>query len=188
MLTLYLTRHAKSSKDDPALRDFDRPLNDRGLRDAPFMAQEFTQRREPVDRLVSSPAKRAFTTARHFALALGLADQDIVQDDRVYLADAGLLMRVLNSLSDDAARRDALRPQPRLQRPGRSSHRQDHGSFHLRHRAHRSPCRSLVRRDARFGDAGLGGYAQGTRGAALSLHALSVECRKLTLGSSRVSY
>ncbi len=34
MLTLYLLRHAKSSWDNPALSDFERPLNDRGRHDA----------------------------------------------------------------------------------------------------------------------------------------------------------
>lgn len=32
---LILIRHAKSSWDHPGLRDFERPLNERGLRDAP---------------------------------------------------------------------------------------------------------------------------------------------------------
>jgi len=104
LLTLYLTRHAKSSKDDPRLRDFDRPLNERGLRDAPFMARVFAGRKEAVDLLVSSPAKRAIATAGHFALALGQAERDIVQDERIYLADAGLLIRVIAALPDHAAR------------------------------------------------------------------------------------
>ena len=34
MKTLTLLRHAKSGYDDPLLRDFDRPLNDRGRRAA----------------------------------------------------------------------------------------------------------------------------------------------------------
>jgi len=34
MKTLFLVRHAKSSRDDPALPDKDRPLNKRGMRDA----------------------------------------------------------------------------------------------------------------------------------------------------------
>ena len=35
---LIIMRHAKSSWDDPSLGDHDRPLNPRGLRDAPIMA------------------------------------------------------------------------------------------------------------------------------------------------------
>ena len=37
MKTLYLNRHAKSSWSDSSLDDIDRPLNKRGLRDAPLM-------------------------------------------------------------------------------------------------------------------------------------------------------
>jgi len=35
MKTLFLVRHAKSMRDDAAMPDKDRPLNDRGKRDAP---------------------------------------------------------------------------------------------------------------------------------------------------------
>ena len=49
MRTLYITRHAKSSWDDPRADDFHRPLNDRGQRDAPFMAQVFSSRNEHAE-------------------------------------------------------------------------------------------------------------------------------------------
>lgn len=39
MKKLYLIRHAKSSWKDISLDDLDRPLNKRGQKDAPFMAQ-----------------------------------------------------------------------------------------------------------------------------------------------------
>lgn len=104
MRTLYLTRHAKSSWDDPSTDDFHRPLNERGERDAPFMARVFKERGEPVDRLVSSPATRAITTAREFAKALGVKEGGIHQDKGIYLAPAEMLLRIVNLLSDDAKR------------------------------------------------------------------------------------
>ncbi|MBK9061174.1 MAG: histidine phosphatase family protein [Flavobacteriales bacterium] len=70
MRTLYIVRHAKSSWADPGMSDFDRPLNERGMHDAPMMAERFDGRLEPVDLLMSSPAKRALTTANFFAAAL----------------------------------------------------------------------------------------------------------------------
>ena len=104
MRTLYLTRHAKSSWDDPDTDDFHRPLNSRGERDAPFMAKAFSARGERIERMVSSPAVRAISTARLFAEALGIADADIAQHREMYLADHRVLLRVVNLMSDDHAR------------------------------------------------------------------------------------
>ncbi len=104
MRTLYLTRHAKSSWDDPDTDDFHRALNARGERDAPFMARVFSERRLPVDRLISSPAVRAISTARLFAQAMGKPTSDIIQQKEIYLADQRTLLRVVNLLPDDAQR------------------------------------------------------------------------------------
>lgn len=101
MRTLYLTRHAKSSWNDSLMDDFHRPLNDRGERDAPFMARVFKERGEPVDRLVSSTALRAITTAKMFAKALGVKDGDIKPDKGIYLAPTEMLLRTVNLLSND---------------------------------------------------------------------------------------
>ena len=104
MRTLYLTRHAKSSRDDPRMDDFHRPLNERGMRDAPFMAQRFNARGEPVDMLVSSPALRAITTAGFFAGALGVQVDRIRQVPDIYLATARTLLRIVNDLPDEVHR------------------------------------------------------------------------------------
>ncbi len=104
MRTLYLTRHAKSSWDDPDTDDFNRPLNARGERDAPFMAKVFSERGEPVDRLVSSPAVRAITTARIYAKAMGVDTDRIMQDKGLYLAPTAMLLRTINLWADDTQR------------------------------------------------------------------------------------
>ena len=66
MKTVYLLRHAKSSWSEPGLSDRQRPLNNRGLRDAPAMGARFANRDESLDRVLSSPALRALTTAQLF--------------------------------------------------------------------------------------------------------------------------
>lgn len=104
MRTLYITRHAKSSWSDPELDDFHRGLNDRGLRDAPFMAKAFAERNEPVDLLVSSTAVRALMTARHFTQALGRGKEEIVEERGLYLADLSTLIKRVNTLPDTAQR------------------------------------------------------------------------------------
>lgn len=104
MRTLYLVRHAKSSWADPGMADFDRPLNERGLRNAPFMAARFAERGEPVDLIVSSTADRARTTARFFADALRIAPERFVLEQGIYEASCGRLMSVVNALPPDARR------------------------------------------------------------------------------------
>jgi phosphohistidine phosphatase len=64
---LFLVRHAKSSWSFPELDDFERPLNKRGKRDAPFMGKLLKEKKIKPDLLLSSPAVRAYITARTIA-------------------------------------------------------------------------------------------------------------------------
>jgi len=81
--TLYIARHAKSSWDDASLSDFERPLNKRGKRDAPFMANLLKEKGIKPDLILSSPAKRAKITAKHYHEALG---GKLDYDERIYEA------------------------------------------------------------------------------------------------------
>nr|NIL98123.1 hypothetical protein [Planctomycetales bacterium]NIP70269.1 hypothetical protein [Planctomycetales bacterium] len=71
MKTLLLLRHAKSSWDDSALDDHDRPLNKRGKRDAPRMGQLLVQQDLVPDCILTSTARRARKTAEAVAKACG---------------------------------------------------------------------------------------------------------------------
>ncbi|WP_420426707.1 SixA phosphatase family protein [Algiphilus sp.] len=100
-LTLSLVRHAKSAWDDPELEDFERPLNARGRRDAPRMAQLAATQCAQVPILLSSPAVRAITTARRFAEAFDIDARTMRIDARLYEASAGDWCEVLQSQPDD---------------------------------------------------------------------------------------
>ncbi|MFN0015680.1 MAG: SixA phosphatase family protein [Saprospiraceae bacterium] len=102
MRQLFLIRHAKSSWAMPGLRDFDRPLNDRGLHDAPLMAALLHNAGVQPHLIVSSPAKRAITTARFFAKGLGIAEAAIVQEPTIYEAFYTDIMAIVHALPDDA--------------------------------------------------------------------------------------
>ena len=86
MKTLIFIRHAKSSWSDASLTDFERPLNKRGLRDAPFMATLLKAKDIKIDQFIASPANRALTTATYFANAYGQTQSDIVQKKDIYHA------------------------------------------------------------------------------------------------------
>lgn len=100
MRILTLVRHAKSSWDYPELSDFERPLNERGRRDAPMMAQRAKDNPPLPERLVASPALRAITTARAFAEVLGTDTDEIVVQPKIYDASLAALMRVVRGLDD----------------------------------------------------------------------------------------
>jgi phosphohistidine phosphatase len=97
MKALLLLRHAKSSKDDPALRDFDRPLNDRGKDDAKLIGRFMRERSISPDLVISSPAKRAQRTAELVTKAAGLTI-NIALDERIYEADVHRLLLVVSQI------------------------------------------------------------------------------------------
>jgi phosphohistidine phosphatase len=101
MKTLFLVRHAKSSRDDPTLADRDRPLNARGLHDAPVMGKRLARHDVQPSLIVSSPALRALTTAQLFADQLGCARESIVIDERVYASTADTLLALIREFDDE---------------------------------------------------------------------------------------
>jgi len=100
MRTLTIIRHAKSSWEQEGLSDFERPLNDRGRRDAPVMAARLKKDAAQPDLLVSSPALRAITTARVFADVLGIPTESIQLQAKIYDASLSTLLNVVQSLDD----------------------------------------------------------------------------------------
>lgn len=101
MKVLYLIRHAKSSWDDPLLEDIKRPLNKRGLRDAPFMATLLKGKGVLPDKIISSPAVRAHTTARYFAEAFEIPVDDIEVNPKIYEAYSEDVLEVVQFLPSD---------------------------------------------------------------------------------------
>ena len=97
MVTLFLIRHAKSDWNDPAMADFDRPLNERGKRNAPFMGKKLVEKGEKPELLVSSTAKRAFSTAKRIAKELNYEESKIVRVDELYHAPVEAWLKVVNA-------------------------------------------------------------------------------------------
>lgn len=83
MKQLMVMRHAKSSWKDSSLSDHDRPLNPRGLRNAPEMGRYACQQACLPDLILSSTANRALTTARLFVEGAG-SDIPIVTQKALY--------------------------------------------------------------------------------------------------------
>jgi len=84
--TLILVRHAKSSWDDVTLPDFDRPLNDRGKKDAPKIAKRLKDKTDRIDAFITSPARRAKKTAEFFIEEFGRDEKELILAPALYHA------------------------------------------------------------------------------------------------------
>lgn len=100
MRSVLFIRHAKSSWDNPSMNDFDRPLNERGKKDAPVMAEYLLAKKVTIDSFISSPAKRARKTAILIAKQLGVAEEAIQLRSELYLPDESAFLKVIEAVSD----------------------------------------------------------------------------------------
>ena len=86
MKILTIVRHAKSSWKDTSLSDRKRPLNTRGERDAPVMGRRIHEHGIRPSLIVTSPAKRAWTTAKIIAREIHYPLEFLQREDGLYLA------------------------------------------------------------------------------------------------------
>ncbi|MCH8170623.1 MAG: histidine phosphatase family protein [Bacteroidetes bacterium] len=100
MKNLCLLRHAKSSWKLRSLDDFDRPLNNRGIRDAPFMGEILLKKNIFPELIISSPALRAITTAKIIAEKLKYPVSNIKKDKNIYEASALDLLSVIKQTNN----------------------------------------------------------------------------------------
>ena len=97
---LYLVRHAKSSWSDASLADRDRPLNKRGRRSAPEMGKRLAVKGHLPELIISSPAKRAFSTAKKIAKELAFDKSEIIADESLYFSGTRSMENLLEGLDD----------------------------------------------------------------------------------------
>jgi len=84
MKRLYLVRHAKSSWEEPGGSDMDRPLMDKGIKRTMKVIRYLNERGVKIDRMLSSPAVRAYQTAVLMAKGMGYPEDKIVVDRKIY--------------------------------------------------------------------------------------------------------
>lgn len=96
MKQILLVRHAKSDWADINLADVDRPLNNRGHKAAPEMAERLLKKHIIPQHIVSSPALRAYTTSKYFAKTFGIDKSEIQLQPDIYEASPDTLLRVIN--------------------------------------------------------------------------------------------
>lgn len=99
MKILTLVRHAKSSWEGN-FKDFDRPLNDRGLQDLPKMVEKTKDFNLDPELVLSSPAKRALTTANAFVVGMGIQRDNFVLNQNLYDFSGEYLVNTIKSVND----------------------------------------------------------------------------------------
>ncbi len=100
MRQLTLIRHAKSSWSDLSLDDFDRPLNKRGKRDLPALAERMVRYELYPDCVLSSGANRAISTARVVTQALDIPFDEVQEIPELYASCYETLLNVLQNQPD----------------------------------------------------------------------------------------
>lgn len=103
MKTLLILRHAKSSWADPGLADHDRPLNERGKRDAPRMGKLIADQGLQPDIVLSSDAKRARSTSKR-VIEAGKFNCPTQLLEELYLAPPDTYIETLRLLDDSCER------------------------------------------------------------------------------------
>lgn len=100
MKKLYILRHAKSSWDNPILADFERPLNERGLKTADFMGKFISKNDFLPDLILSSPATRARETANIIKKTAEL-QAEIKFEENIYEASPQMLLKILSEIKEN---------------------------------------------------------------------------------------
>ncbi|MDJ0750952.1 MAG: histidine phosphatase family protein [Woeseiaceae bacterium] len=100
MKILTIVRHAKSSWKDASLSDRHRPLNGRGKRDAPVMGRRIHKHGIRPSLIISSPAVRAWTTAKVVAAELNYPQEFLQRESGLYLAALDQLLDIIMSQDD----------------------------------------------------------------------------------------
>jgi phosphohistidine phosphatase len=95
MKTLTLVRHAKSSWKDTRLSDRERPLNKRGKRDAPVMGKRMIEHGIRPSLIISSPARRAWSTAKIIAAQISYPIEFLQREDGLYLASLDEILDIV---------------------------------------------------------------------------------------------
>lgn len=100
MKKVFIIRHAKSDQTFYG-NDFERPLNDRGKKNAPLMAERLFKLQKAIDAFIASPAKRAKQTALAFATVFEAPEEKIIFISALYHAPANVFYDVIAALPDN---------------------------------------------------------------------------------------
>jgi len=97
---LIIVRHGKSSWDQKSVSDIDRPLKDRGVKDAYEMANRILKKGIRPDCIISSPALRALHTSIIFSRVFDFPVNEIIINQDMYLSEPDRILTIINETSN----------------------------------------------------------------------------------------
>ena len=100
MKQLYILRHAKSSWDNKDLADFDRPLSNRGEKDAKKLCAFAEMNGIVVDKVMCSNAKRTKETFDLVADGFNFPIADVFYTEDLYFGDVNNIVSSLRKLDE----------------------------------------------------------------------------------------
>lgn len=100
MKTLFLLRHAKADRDLFVIRDVERPLTERGYSDARLISTVLQEQALVPEKIISSPAVRAYSTALIFAGTFGMPTDSITLETKLYDSSSNDYIGVIRALDD----------------------------------------------------------------------------------------
>jgi phosphohistidine phosphatase len=95
--TLFIVRHGKSSWDLETVADIDRPLKDKGIKDAYDIAGRVKIKKQIPQRILSSPANRALHTAIIFSRVLEVQEEEIIISEGLFHTDPAGIINIIGN-------------------------------------------------------------------------------------------
>ncbi len=100
--TLYLIRHATAEDggNSPMFKDFDRELTSIGIIESARMGKFMSEKGIKFDKIISSTAARAYSTAKILAEQLQIEADSIIQDENMFEGGARAYLAATNGLDE----------------------------------------------------------------------------------------
>ena len=98
--SLYLLRHAKAVEGGILYEDKDRPLSEKGLKDARRLGENLLKKSFRFDRILTSPAMRTIETAQLVAKGLGYKKNDITIEGHLYSSNVEAILNLIDSTAN----------------------------------------------------------------------------------------
>lgn len=115
MKYILLLRHAKSSHDEPRLKDFDRPLTPRGKKDATRVGHFIREIELLPGQIISSTAKRAKSTTELFSKAADIDPEAVTWNEDLYYGSAEDYIRAIQRGQNDVGTRLLVGHNPKIE-------------------------------------------------------------------------
>ena len=100
MKSILIVRHAQASYSFQGLKDFDRPLDKEGVKEANIMSQQLIEKNFIPDYIISSGAKRALTTAKIISKHINYKENNIEVDDSIYNSSSDQIIDIIKGVPD----------------------------------------------------------------------------------------